>query len=253
MGQPVNLTYSILLVIAALVSATVMVLTWHRRPGPGTVPLALLMLALTWWGLTYALHWSGFYRPTMFFWLDATYLGVVIVPVAFLAFALQFTNRDHWLNRRNTAPMALEPVLTLILLWTDDLHGLFFAGKRLADSGAILEGGPWFWINILYSSWSGIFGCRAAAASLPERAAPLSRAGGYGPDGCPASCVCQCPGPGKLKPIPEYGSHAIRFHPHRCFLRPGAALEDALARAENLHKREGFEPLHRTRWVKKIM
>jgi len=151
MGQPVNLTYSILLVIAALVSATVMVLTWHRRPGPGTVPLALLMLALTWWGLTYALHWSGFYRPTMFFWLDATYLGVVIVPVAFLAFALQFTNRDHWLNRRNTAPMALEPVLTLILLWTDDLHGLFFAGKRLADSGAILEGGPWFWINILYS------------------------------------------------------------------------------------------------------
>jgi hypothetical protein len=30
-------------------------------------------------------------------------------------------------------------------------------------------------------------------------------------------------------------------------------LEDALARAENLHKREGFEPLHRTRWVKKIM
>jgi len=30
-------------------------------------------------------------------------------------------------------------------------------------------------------------------------------------------------------------------------------VDEAHARAENLYKREGFEPLHRTRWVKKIM
>jgi GNAT superfamily N-acetyltransferase len=183
MGQPVNLTYSILLVIAALVSATVMVLTWHRRPGPGTVPLALLMLALTWWGLTYALHWSGFYRPTMFFWLDATYLGVVIVPVAFLAFALQFTNRDHWLNRRNMALMTLQ------------------------------HGGKSAWLDELY-------------------VAPEYRGKGIGAALLRAA----------LETAQRSGCAAVDLE-----------VDEAHARAENLHKREGFEPLHRTRWVKKIM
>ena len=45
--------------------------------------------------------------------------------------------------------LAIEPILTLILLWTDPLHGLFYGGHRA--TGAILSGGIGYWINVVYS------------------------------------------------------------------------------------------------------
>ncbi len=146
-----NTLYSALLFIAALVSAGIVAITWGRRGAPGAWPVIILMSATTLWSGTYAIHWSGFYRPSPFFWLDATYIGVVTVPAAFLAFVLQFTDRSHWLTRPVLALLVGEAVLTLILLWTDPWHGLFFGGRRAASAGAILEGGPWFWTNAVYS------------------------------------------------------------------------------------------------------
>ncbi|MEN8209624.1 MAG: diguanylate cyclase, partial [Candidatus Fermentibacteria bacterium] len=111
----------------------------------------LLMLASAWWGLTYAIHCSGIFHSFDLFWLDATYLGVVVVPTAYLAFALYFTGNGHRLTGRIKAVLAIEPVLTLFLLWTDKYHGIFFTDARSAAGGAILSGGPWFWVNITYS------------------------------------------------------------------------------------------------------
>ncbi len=146
-----NTVYSVLLFIAALVSAWVAAVAWRRRAAPGGWPLIILMTATAFWSGTYAIHWSGFPRPSPFFWLDATYVGVVIVPAAFLAFVLQFTDRGRWLTRPVVTLLIGEPVLTLALLWTDPWHGLFFGGQRTPTAGAILKGGPWFWTNAIYS------------------------------------------------------------------------------------------------------
>lgn len=146
-----NIFYSTLLFVAALVSAAVAAIIWPRRTAPGSLPLVIYLLAMTWWSGTYALHWTSVYRPSPFFWLDITYLGVVIVVGAFLAFVLQFTHRAHWLTRPVLLILVCEPVLTLILLWTDPAHGLFFAGQRTPTDSTIYAGGPWFWTNIVYS------------------------------------------------------------------------------------------------------
>jgi len=45
--------------------------------------------------------------------------------------------------------MLIEPVLTIILLWTDPYHGWFYGEQRSAN--AILLGGVWFWVNVVYS------------------------------------------------------------------------------------------------------
>ncbi len=146
-----NTLYSVTLFLSAFVSIGIAVIAWHRRDAPGAWPVIILMLATAVWSGTYAIHWSGFYRPSPFFWLDATYVGVVMVPAAFLAFVLQFTDRGHWLTRPVLALLVAEAVLTLVLLWTDPWHGLFFAGQRTPGAGAILRGGPWFWVNAIYS------------------------------------------------------------------------------------------------------
>ncbi|HRW46071.1 MAG TPA: histidine kinase N-terminal 7TM domain-containing protein, partial [Caldilinea sp.] len=113
-----NLLYAILLGAAAAVSAVVILLLWPRRHVAGARSVILFMAALTWWSATYALFWLGTPGPTPFFWLDVTYIGVVIVPAALLTFSLEFTGREARLTRGLILFLAIEPVVTLALLWT---------------------------------------------------------------------------------------------------------------------------------------
>jgi diguanylate cyclase (GGDEF)-like protein len=151
MIQP-NVYYSALLMTTGTACLVVAIVVWQqRRNAVGAGPLIVLMLALSWWDITYAVFWAGAAGPTPFFWLDITYVGVVIVPAAFLAFTLQFAQLEHWLKLPTLLALAIEPVLVLALMWTDPWHGLFFAGKRAHNTGMILDAGPVFWANVSYS------------------------------------------------------------------------------------------------------
>lgn len=140
--------YAIGLLVAALVSGTTAYQVWRRQNYAGSRPLAVSLLALTFWSLTYALFWLPV-PPEGFFWLDATYLGVVIMPPSLLAFTLQFTQQKHTFSKRLLGLLLVMPIITTILIWTDPWHGLFF-GERPEGLGAILNGGIWFYINIAY-------------------------------------------------------------------------------------------------------
>lgn len=141
--------YAAALVVAAVVSALTAYQVWRRQSYAGSRPLALSMLALTLWSFTYALYWLPV-QPEGYFWLDVTYLGVVVVPPGLLLFTLQFTQQKHALSKRLVASLFIIPILTTLLLWTDPWHGLFF-GVRPAGLGTILSGGLWFYVNIIYS------------------------------------------------------------------------------------------------------
>jgi PAS domain-containing protein len=144
--------YSALLIVAGIACLIVATMVGqHGRTAPGAVPLIVLMLALSWWDLTYALFWAGLPGPTPYFWLDLTYFGLLIAPTALLVFALQFARLTSWLTRPMLLALTLEPLLVLILMWTDPWHGLFFGGRRDPNAGMILDGGPVFWANVIYS------------------------------------------------------------------------------------------------------
>ena len=145
-----TLLYSILLLASALVALLTAMVGIRRRMAPGATTLVVFMLAIAWWAGTYAVHWVSPTWPKPFFWLDATYVGAVTVPTAFFVFVLQYTGRGKLITPYSCLLLAIMPVLTLALLWTDAYHGLFFAGRRTSTSGAIFDGGPWFWINIIY-------------------------------------------------------------------------------------------------------
>lgn len=144
-----SLTYALLLFGSAAVSAAVGVVAFSRRRVVGARWLVVLMSALTVWSLTYALRWIVTDPGAQLFWLDATYLGVVLAPSAVLVFILELTGNEHRVTRRTLAVLAVEPLLTLAILWSDPLHGFMYGGERA--TGAILSGGPWFWFNAAYS------------------------------------------------------------------------------------------------------
>ena len=149
-------------IIAATVSVVLAFFVWRRRPAPGATPAALLTLAVAEWLLGYAFELGSADLPSKLFWGKVAYLGVVTIPVAWLAFVLQYTGREKWLTRRNVALLAIEPLVTLLLVWTNEFHGLFYRHARLDTSGPFsvlgFTYGVWFWVDIAYSYLSILLG-----------------------------------------------------------------------------------------------
>ncbi len=147
--------YVLLLLIAAAVSAAFALFAWRRRSVPGATALALLMLAVAEWSLGYALELGSADLPSQVFWAKVEYLGIVSVSVMWLAFVLQYTGREKWLTRRNGALLAIVPLITLLLVWTNDVHGLIWSNIILDTSGSFsvldLDRGAWYWVNTTYS------------------------------------------------------------------------------------------------------
>lgn len=147
-----NILYSTILLTAGVCCLVVGGLVLQRRPYPsGAIPLMVFIFAMCWWDVTYGIFWAGAPAPTPYFWMDLSYVGVVIVPATFLIFAIQLSGRDAWLKRPFFIWLYIEPLLVLVLMWTDPWHNLFFAGKRTLNTGMILDAGPVFWGNVVYS------------------------------------------------------------------------------------------------------
>ena len=143
--QPV---YSIVLLLAAAIALFIAVVAWPRRAAPGARPLIAYSIAMILWTVPYAVHWMITDASARFFWLDLTYLGATTISITYLAFALEYTGRGHWLTSRRLTALSIIPALTLVALFTDKAHGLFYGGHRTA--GLIFSGGPIFWLNVIY-------------------------------------------------------------------------------------------------------
>ncbi|HEX9440650.1 MAG TPA: histidine kinase N-terminal 7TM domain-containing protein [Roseiflexaceae bacterium] len=147
--------YALPLIIAAIICAVLAIHAWRRRPAPGATIFVVMMLAVTEWTSGYALELSSAELPMVIFWAKLEYLGIVVGPVAALILALAYTGRERWLTRRRLALLASIPIVTLLLVWTNDLHGLIWRSAILAENVpfAILDVnyGLWFLVHAAYS------------------------------------------------------------------------------------------------------
>jgi two-component system cell cycle sensor histidine kinase/response regulator CckA len=152
-GWHVPYTWALFLAAAAL--AALAFFAWRRQPAPGARAFTLLMLAASEWSLGYALELGGTTLPAKVFWADIQYLGIVVVPGAWLVFVLRYVGAEEWLSRRNLALLAIEPVVMLALVCTNAAHGLVRSNVRLDSSGPFpaldYAYGAVFWINAAYS------------------------------------------------------------------------------------------------------
>jgi PAS domain S-box-containing protein len=143
------------LVVAMVASITIMVAVWRRRPGAGVIPFVVLMVAVTQWSLMNTLEFLSTGLASKFVFTKLTYIGITIVPAAWLVFVLDYTGRDQWITRRHIRWLAIEPLLVQLFVWTDGYHHLFWSSRALVKSGGYwvteVSYGPAFWIHGAYS------------------------------------------------------------------------------------------------------
>ena len=150
-----NTLYTIPLIIAAIILGVLVLYAWRRHTVSGATAFALLMLIIAEWSLGYALELGSTDLASKIFWGKVEYFGIATMPLAWLAFALAYTNWDNWLTRRRLIFLGIVPFITITLIWTNEAHGLMWRQTGLDVDGPFpaLEViyGDWFWIHTIYS------------------------------------------------------------------------------------------------------
>ncbi len=143
--------YAFLLLLASICSAIAIQAALRRSRAPGATALIAMLGALFVWSSSYAIHWLASDPLWKYFWLNMTYFGLAAAPISFFVFAFRYTQHDGWLTPSVIAFLSVEPILILILLWTDPWHGWYFAGKRALTDSILLKGSPLLWFHVAYS------------------------------------------------------------------------------------------------------
>ena len=150
------------MLVTIVVGTTAALLAWRERPEPGATPLAAMLAGQVWWSVFFVFELRAPTLARKVFYSNVQWVGVVVIPVAWLLFALEYTGRDRYLRRRYVALLSVVPAVTVLLALTGDPYGLLYIETSLVseEGTAALRrvGGPWFWVATGYTYLLGLFG-----------------------------------------------------------------------------------------------
>ncbi|MEM8534627.1 MAG: histidine kinase N-terminal 7TM domain-containing protein [Chloroflexota bacterium] len=147
--------YVHLLALAGSFSSAIGLFAWRRRTIVGALPLVVLAIAIAIWSFGYVLELLTVRFETKVFWAKVQYFGIVTVALAWFGFALHVTARTQWLNKRTVPLLLISPIVILLLVWTNESHGLIWPNITLVTDGTLpildFDHGLGFWACIAYS------------------------------------------------------------------------------------------------------
>ena len=142
---------SIGLLIGAAVFGGFIAYVWLRRGSPGAKSMLLILAAGVEYSVFYALEVNSSDIASKQMWGDIKYLGICFLPIAWLAFTLEYTGRRSWLSRRWVGFLAVEPLVVLTLLAIPATSHLVHMFPVSSASTSVVTFGPVGWFNFVYS------------------------------------------------------------------------------------------------------
>ncbi len=149
------LAYRLLLLLSTFASLLVAARVWRRRSAPASTSIAVFLVAMAEWALAVLLGDLTLDTDTKLLFNTASYIGIAMIPVAWVAGALQYAGFDRWLTRPRLLLLIFVPLASVVVAATNGAHGLFWSGVEVLErNGEIsleLAIGPWFVVHTLYS------------------------------------------------------------------------------------------------------
>ncbi|RME98047.1 MAG: PAS domain S-box protein, partial [Chloroflexi bacterium] len=148
--------YLITPLLIALVIAVALLVYLHKHHNhPAAKSLFAILLGTVIWIAATIPELIATDLATKIFWSKTQYIGILMVPVSWLVFSCRYTNRDAWINRKSLILLSIFPALTLLMVWTNELHHLIWTTVTPEPVGQMVlkhtEHGWWFWLHTAYS------------------------------------------------------------------------------------------------------
>ena len=158
-----NVNYpSILMIASSAISLLLSLYAWKHRDEHAVFPLFWLLAVTTIWSFCYGVEVNSTDLTQMKILNSFGYIGIAMIPVLWLIFAARYCEKDHWLTPFNTILLFIIPILSIIMVATNDLHHLFYSTDELGLSGIYrfqkLAYGPYWWIHACYSYLALVWG-----------------------------------------------------------------------------------------------
>lgn len=127
----------------------------QKQTAPRATPLLFILTgALIWTGAN-TLHLLYIPLDLKLFWANCQYFGILVIPAAWLVFALEYTGYEKYITKESVLLLAIEPVVVLGAVWTNPIHGWFRSDIALQTLNGyiyLVEAfGIAFWVHTLYS------------------------------------------------------------------------------------------------------
>lgn len=147
--------YHIPLLVSSLFSAIIIALLCKRKKTRATTFLTFFMCSIFIWSFADFFDLLSTNLSTKLFWSNVSYLGVATFSLFLILFVLEYVGKGEFVNRFNVVLLSIVPIITIILVWTNEYHHLIRQSVFLENiSGVIGLGkiyGTWFWIHLVYA------------------------------------------------------------------------------------------------------
>jgi PAS domain S-box-containing protein len=149
--------YQAAMVLSLIICLFTIFLAWSRRNTYGAKAMIISLFAIFIWTLGFFLESRSTTLEQQLFFVNIGYLGSMILPPAFFAFSINYSNNTRilWGFNWKMVLLCILPFALTILIWTNNWHHLMWSNEHLSTSGPFLitvkTYGPMFWVTVIYS------------------------------------------------------------------------------------------------------
>jgi len=111
-----------------------------------------MMISNAIWSIAYGLELASSSLWQIKFLINIEYIGIASLPLNWFLFCLHFCGRECWYKKPlNLILLLIMPIAAIVLVWTNDLHHLYYANIKLATEG------PFPMANITFGLFYKVF------------------------------------------------------------------------------------------------
>ena len=150
----------LLLLFATVISFILAAYSFLKRTIPAARFFGSLAAGIGIWSLFYLFEVVNLLLRLKELYFGLKYLGIVLVPISLIAFVMEYTGVPLRRVVKILPFLVIEPVVILVLLATNSLHGWFYTNPRLEIAQAFIvmaftpQAG--YTLNIVYSLLIGL-------------------------------------------------------------------------------------------------
>jgi PAS domain-containing protein/two-component sensor histidine kinase len=164
--------FAILYLATGIITLLLAIYSWKRRSVPGTLYFSLLMFAAAEWSFSFALELLVADPSFKIFFGKWQYLGIAGIAPLMLLFVAGYTRNDGWTKTWKVLLIWIIPVVTIVLVATNELHGLVWPQivPTVTDGTFVMvyANGPAALISAGYSYILAITACTMLVLTLVQ-------------------------------------------------------------------------------------
>ncbi len=140
----------------AVFSFVLCFMAWQRRLVVAAFDMCLLMMYVGFWSFMLFCETVATDVSTKLLWSKSSYLFVTISPVQYLVFIKRYVGNQQFSTFSKTIFLFVVPVITVLLVWSNDRHHLMWTGlDPLPETNDLIlyRRGVGFWIGVVLYSY----------------------------------------------------------------------------------------------------